>query len=265
MPVLCLAFSRDGRQALSGGGAVEGAEGEETPLDCSVRLWDVASGTLLCRFDGHTGPVCGVAFHPDGRHVCSGGLDGTIRLWDRDTGRESGRVADRVAPVQCLALAPDGRCLLSGDAEGLLRVWDVEPGQQPRTVGRLDAPVQCLAFSPDGRKVLAAAGRLPGSKGGDRPAGGAAGLWDVAGGKELRRWQGPATLVRSVAFSPDGHRVLAGGLDSTLYMWDLDSRNDPRRFAGHRSAIHSVAFSPDGRYALSGGADGTVRQWYLKR
>ena len=38
-------------------------------------------------------------------------------------------------------------------------------------------------------------------------------LWDAATGKELRAFKGHGSYVYSVAFSPDGKRVLTGSFD----------------------------------------------------
>jgi len=72
-----VAFSPDGRFALSAGGGSD-AEDEE---DFSVRLWDLESGKELHRFEGHTDVVSGVIWLPDGRHALSCGWDTTVRLW----------------------------------------------------------------------------------------------------------------------------------------------------------------------------------------
>ena len=53
--------------------------------------------------------------------------------------------------------------------------------------------------------------------------------------------------VTSVAFSPDGQRVLTGSNDDTARLWDANSGNLLRIFSGHTDVVTSVAFSPDGR------------------
>ncbi|KAJ1532492.1 hypothetical protein HK405_001011, partial [Cladochytrium tenue] len=51
-------------------------------LDNCVRVWDLRTGSLLERFDGHREPVYSVAFSHDGRAIVSGSLDHTVKIWD---------------------------------------------------------------------------------------------------------------------------------------------------------------------------------------
>jgi WD40 repeat protein len=73
--VTALAFSPDGRTALSGS------------KDRTLKLWDVATGKELKGFRGHVGDIRSVAFSPDGRLAVSSGDDGATRLWDLEQGR----------------------------------------------------------------------------------------------------------------------------------------------------------------------------------
>ena len=70
-----------------------------------------------------------------------------------------------------------------------------------------------------------------------------------------------AITVTSVAFSPDGARVLSGSQDWTLKLWDAASGQLIRTFDAHSSRVASVAFSPDGTRLLSGSWDKTLKLW----
>ena len=70
--------------------------------------------------------------------------------------------------------------------------------------------------------------------------------------------------MNSVAFSPDGDRVLTGSDDGTARLWSLETGETLQSFAGHSRPVFSVAFSPDGARVLTGSGDGTARLWSLE-
>jgi WD40 repeat protein len=86
-------------------------------------------------------------------------------------------------------------------------------------------------------------------------------LWDLTTGKEPRRFQGHTGRVCSVAFSPDGHRALSGGVDGTARVWDVKSGKPLRCIRGHGGIVSSVTFLPSGSRVLSGSYDRTIRIW----
>jgi glucose repression regulatory protein TUP1 len=51
-------------------------------LDEIIRVWDLRTGHLLERFEGHEKSVYSVSFSPDGQSIVTGSLDQTIRIWN---------------------------------------------------------------------------------------------------------------------------------------------------------------------------------------
>src|ERR1019366_8458080 len=102
--VMAIAALPDGMRALSGS------------EDETLRLWDLASGRELRRFDA-VGFVWSLAILPDGKRALSGGRGG-IQLWDLETGRELRRIEGHSGTVTTIALLPDGKRFLAADTDG---------------------------------------------------------------------------------------------------------------------------------------------------
>lgn len=86
-------------------------------------------------------------------------------------------------------------------------------------------------------------------------------VWDVEGGRDLKRLIGHTATVWAVAFSADGKKALSGGVDGTVRVWDIDTGTEVKKLDGHAAMVSAVAFSNDGTKVISGGFDGAVIWW----
>lgn len=72
----------------------------------------------------------------------------------------------------------------------------------------------------------------------------------------------PEEYIYSIAFSPDGTKLVSGGSDKAVRLWDVNARKKiGEPLTGHTGWVNAVAFSPDGETIASGSDDETVRLW----
>ncbi|KAJ3765661.1 WD40-repeat-containing domain protein, partial [Lentinula raphanica] len=77
--------------------------------------------------------------------------------------------------------------------------------------------------------------------------------------------KGHLSTVNSVAFSPDGTRIVSGSHDETLRLWNSETGEAiGSSWQGHSDLVTSVAFSPNGETIISGSEDMSIRIWNAK-
>src|SRR5262249_27560785 len=76
---------------------------------------------------------------------------------------------------------------------------------------------------------------------------------------DLLTLEGHAEPVLSVAYSPDGKRIVTGSVDNTAKVWDAQTGKAVVSLKGNRHWVSSVAFSPDGSRILTGSYDKTAK------
>jgi WD40 repeat protein len=235
--------------------------------DKLVKVWDVNAGTAKDAA-GHTVAVLAVAADPAGKVLFSGGADKSVRGWNPTTGEPTKLKYDGTSAVCALAVSPDGKRLAVGLASGKLQLFAIKDdalalsGEVPAAHA---AGVAAVAFHPTtGDKVLTC--------GGD----GLVRLWTAPdSGTPAREKEfqppfkpsagAPPMPVTSVAFSPDGRQVVAGGSEGVARIWDAASGGEVRGLRGHTAWVTSVQFAPDGKTVLACSVDNSARVFDLPR
>jgi WD40 repeat protein len=102
--------------------------------------------------------------------------------------------------------------------------------------GNLEVKESSVAtFSADGKLLAAASGQGFGR------------LWDAASLQLLADLGGFLQGVHSVAFSPDGQRLVTGSDGKeAIKLWDVESYEELLTLEGQGSMFNPTAFSPDG-------------------
>ncbi|HYE04041.1 MAG TPA: sigma-70 family RNA polymerase sigma factor [Planctomycetota bacterium] len=230
--ILKLAFSRDGRQAVS------------ASTDATAALWTLPALSVTATMRHDQRATC-VAFAPDGTFATSG-FDGIVRRWAADGGALA-TMSGHSRPVWSLAFSPDGALLASACDEHLVGLWDAATGERlGELVGHGDA-MRSVAFSPDGRRIV--------SGGND----GTARIWDARTRQEIVTLR-CGGLVPQVAWSPDGRWLAAAVTGQGVRLWRGDGADGS--ILVPQPTMVNFAFDT-GLALLTSADDGVVRRWDL--
>ena len=84
---------------------------------------------------------------------------------------------------------------------------------------------------------------------------------DVSKFKCLETLKGHSYGVLSVAYSPDGTKIISGSGDKTIKIWNANTGESLKTLVRDLSFVFSVAYSPDGTKIISGSDDTTIKIW----
>ena len=114
--------------------------------------------------------------------------------------------------IRALDVSSDGKLLASGGNDRILKIWNLADAKPVREITGHELDIYSVMFHPDGKHLLA--GDLMGH----------IRQWEIATGKEVRKFEAKELHtyhrgqrvhyggVRSLALSPDGILLIAGGL-----------------------------------------------------
>ncbi len=224
-----VACSADGKMIASGG------EDEKT------FLWDAAAHQEIAS-PGGGGAVMSVSISPDGKRIASGERYHKVNLLDA-SGKVVKVLEGHDAAVIATGFTADSQTVLTFSLDGGLRMWDAATGAAKGAVKTPLDSYSAGAFSADGRWFAG------GTSGGNLY------LYNVANKKAGIKLEF-GTMVRAVAFAPDG-KTLAAALGETVRIYSLADGKEVGSVAGAES--NGLAFSTDGAKIAAAGHDNDVR------
>jgi WD40 repeat protein len=245
---------------------------------------------------GHTHDILTVKFSPDDRQLASYSAgDGRLCLWDVGSGRllwmtktEFVQKADEYYTLREFNWSKDGRTFVTKSENGTYQVWDVNTG---KILSVSDSPPE-IELRAEGPKKLSVTKDyenfyLSGPDAGSRytiksfsRTGSAydvshdgtlfaeGGSWGDAAIKvtevitgRSRFLDGHPSIVKSIAYSPDGSYLAVAGSDKNIYIFDAAKRVLARVLVGHTKPVSAIAFSPDGKILLSSAEYELMKVW----
>ena len=242
--IVSVAFSPDGHRIAS------------VSENGTVKLWEPASAREVASFSAGDASTS-IAFGRDGTTIVCAGGGGSVRVFDTASAKEqlqfrsSHKAADVGIPISqdqlidTVGLSVDGARFVScGGFDSQIKVWDAQKGELTRVFDTAIGDfANSVAFSRDGRFLAMSASRGP-----EGPS--VVRLWDIEKNQQLRSFAAPSLLKR-LAYNPNGTRLASVGGDGSIRVWDVDSGREVLRDGAGPLPV-GLAFSPNGeRLALA--------------
>jgi WD40 repeat protein len=250
-PIRSVEFSADGKLLVTAGD------------DAAVEIWDAEKGRALEALHGPSGPVLRAFFGAGSTLVAA--ADNRVLLWETNPGwKLVGRIGGKadapldlsespfVSRVLCLAFNAQGTLLATGGGEpsrsGELKIWNVPALDPAREIKDAHSDtVFGVEFSRDGVHLASAA------------ADKFVKVFDVAGGKLERSFEGHTHHVLDVTWKADGSTLASAGADNQIKVWSLETGEQVRSITGYAKQVTAIQFIGTGDNVVSCGGDKTVR------
>ncbi|MGH7227431.1 MAG: WD40 repeat domain-containing protein, partial [Gemmataceae bacterium] len=178
-----------------------------------------------------------------------GGPATPLTVCELATGKRLHELAPPQGIISGLAFTPNGR-FLAVDEYSRIRLFGVVSGKEMRKLPVTTGTRNQLVFSPDGRTLAAVGGYT-------------INLWDMASQRRLHPPGGHEAGLQSMAFFPNGKRLVSADYDHGMIVWDIASGRSLAQRKNNTYAA-SLTVEGDGETVRYAGYDVAVHRWNLR-
>ncbi|KAG2051836.1 WD40 repeat-like protein [Suillus hirtellus] len=260
--------------------------------DKTLRLWDLETGVVLKKMEGHRSKVSALAVSRNGQIIASGDVGGEVIAWHGETGESITQpIKAHSSYINSVDFSPNGMVLATGSWDKTVKFWSTKTWQMQGDPIECGSLVYRVRYSPSGEllaiatysniqiynpgtreRVASLTGRnlsltwtpdgthlLSGGNGDDPTIR----EWDTSTWQQVGRpYEGHTGYINAIAVHPTGTLVALASYDKHVRVWRLSDQRTIAVFQ-HPANVTCVTFSVDGKHVLSGGDDNKISEWVV--
>ncbi|ODA76636.1 hypothetical protein RJ55_07907 [Drechmeria coniospora] len=218
--------------------------------DRTIKIWDMATGSLRLTLTGHISTVRGLAVSPRHPYLFSCGEDKMVKCWDLETNKVIRHYHGHLSGVYTMSLHPTLDVLVTGGRDGVARVWDMRTRSNIHVLSghtQTVADVKCQEADP---QVIT--GSLDST----------VRLWDLAAGKTMGVLTHHKKGVRALAVHPNEF-TFASASTGSIKQWKCPEGAFMQNFEGQNAIINTLSLNQK-NVLFSGGDNGSMGFWDWK-
>ncbi|KAH7573561.1 hypothetical protein ACOSP7_007307 [Xanthoceras sorbifolium] len=219
--------------------------------DRTIKIWDVAKGTLKLTLTGHIEQVRGLAVSNKHTYMFSAGDDKQVKCWDLEQNKVIRSYHGHLSGVYCLGLHPTIDILFTGGRDSVCRVWDIRTKMQIFALSGHDKTVCSVFTRPTDPQVVT------GSHDSTIK------FWDLRYGKTMLTLTHHKKSVRAMALHPT-EDCFASASAENIKKFNLPKGEFLHNMLSQqKTIINAMAVNEDGVLA-TGGDNGSMWFWDWK-
>lgn len=218
--------------------------------DRTIKIWDLASGSLRLTLTGHIATVRGLAVSRQRPYLFSCGEDKMVKCWDLEHNKVVRHYHGHLSGVYTLALHPTLDVLVTGGRDGAARVWDTRTRSNIHVLSghkRTVSDILCQAADP---QVITSS------------LDSTVRMWDLAAGKTMGVLTHHKKGVRALAANPT-EWTFASASTGSIKQWKCPEGAFMQNFEGQNAIINTLSVNED-NVLFSGGDNGSISFWDWK-
>lgn len=213
--ITLISYSPDGSLIASG-----------SARENSIKVWDVNSGKIIGKLEGHEGATTAVGFNKDGTVLFTSSKDDRTMMWDI----VNWRLIDSVnigSPVTCFVNAVnEPNILYAGTLNGKVLKWNLDNFQKPETLYSEELPITKIDVT---QTHLVSGGN-----------GGRVTLFNLGTGAVERSEKLHLSTVKGLKFFNNGLSLITTGGGGLVHLWNVNDLASSKHFTASTAPI--VAF-----------------------
>ncbi|KAH7135215.1 WD40-repeat-containing domain protein [Dendryphion nanum] len=242
--------------------------------DLTARIWSVdpEEGFVPTTLAGHRQGVLGAWFSKDQETIYTISKDGAVFVWkymlrpgvpeDEEENEENSqwRIHERHyfmqnnSHVTCAGFHAASGLLVTGFSSGVFFIHEMPDFNEIQSLSISQNNIDYVTINKTGEWLAFGASKL-----------GQLLVWEWQSESYVLKQQGHFDSMNTIAYSPEGQRIITAADDGKIKVWDVSSGFCVVTFTEHISGVTACEFAKRGNVLFTASLDGSIRAWDLIR